>query len=402
MTLSLMIANVPQYRKEAEVKLNILLVCSKVDRSTYESVINAAPNTNLLGCISHIKDGFIAEVKEKYHPHIIVWVSGAKLSCEQSELELIESIRDNYDYIRVIYFTGEQEYKAVSGNLNDIGIYDVIDRNITNLEFNYLLENPITSKADEDTFNRKKAPRKVTKRKSKSKINKMMLLPILAIIVVVILVIVLVLLKNSQKTETEPTETTIEATEAPTEDVTLFPEIVTQAVTEKPTQKPTEKATEKPTEKATEKPTQRATAAPTTPPATQPPVSSVAVVENNNTGGGGNTTANNENGNNGGEQTVIINDNPAPASTITDDGSINFDQSSYNVTVGSTVDIYVSGLAAAQGCNWSLTNNAVVKFTSADTTHATLQATGIGVTTVTATAKSNGAIAQVLVTVEKE
>lgn len=89
-----------------------------------------------------------------------------------------------------------------------------------------------------------------------------------------------------------------------------------------------------------------------------------------------------------------------PAQQITDDGQIHFDKDSYTVNVGETFDIYVSGLAAANGCNWNLTNNAIAEFVSSDVTKVTLKAKAKGSTVITGTAKSNGATTQVLVTVE--
>lgn len=371
--------------------MNVLLVCRKEDRSTYEAVIHAAPNTNLLGCVSNIKDNFVTDIKEKYHPHIIVWVSGTKIKNENTkEIDVIEQIRQNYNYIRLIFFTGEQKYYDVNYHLNDLGVYDIVDRNITNLEFNYLLENPLTDKIAENNFNRKKIY-KFAKSKAKPKFNKMLIFPVIAILIIVAMITVLLVIKsNDYSGDEKGVEETIEAiTESPTT-ATLFVESITQIVTEKPTEKPTQKSTEKPVQRATTAPE------PTSPPTTQPPVSSVVVNEQNN-----NNVNNgvNNNDNNGYEGTVIINNSPPPASIVTDDGAIHFEQSNYTIKNGDSIDIYVSGLAASEGCNWNLTNNAVVKFSAADTTKATLRATGVGVTTVTATAKSNGATAQALVTV---
>lgn len=383
------------------LNLNVLLVTDREDKTTYEAVINAAPRTNLLGSVTNIKENFVAEIKEKYHPHIIVWVSGVKLSDEKDELETIADIRNAYDYIRIIYFTGEKKYSEVNAKLNDIGIYDIIDRNITNLEFNNLLENQLNDKKAEDDFNKYKYKVKKQQQSKKFHFSKMLIIPIVAIIVMAVLIVTVLVLKGNNNSDNDIQDTTEEVTELVTEETSVATEAITAPAT---ASTPTQPATQKPTEKATERVTQAATRpAATAPPTTTPPSINNTNDNNGNTNTDTDTDTNNNgnNNNNSGGETQIINDNPTPASTITDDGQIHFEKTSYTVKVGESFDIYVSGLAAAQGCNWDLTNSSVVKFSSADTTRATLTAKGVGVTTVTATAKSNGAAAQVLVTVEK-
>ena len=52
--------------------MNILLVTSKENKSDFEAVINSAHNANLVSTLCAIKNNFLDEIEERYHPHTIV------------------------------------------------------------------------------------------------------------------------------------------------------------------------------------------------------------------------------------------------------------------------------------------------------------------------------------------
>lgn len=377
--------------------MNVLLVSSKEDRSTYETVINKAPNANLLSTVTNVNSKFLEEIEERYHPHIVVWVSGVKISNNKTDTETVEAIKETYPYIRIIYFIGEQSYEKVSKALINTRIYDIIDRNITNLEFNELLGKPFKTREEADIFNKKRLHR-IKPTNNRKKINISLLFPCVIFGILLILIIVLLIIKSAtslENIEENATESTV-ATEVQTDTATVA--TLYAVATQVPTEKTTEKETEKTTEEPTEKPTERKKSA-------------TESGENNNSNNG-----NSGNGSGGGvqqaeqpvqqvEQPVQQIEQPVQQqqelqTQITDDGQIHFDKDNYTVKAGEIFDIYVTGLAATNGCNWSLTNSAVAEFVSSDTTKVTVKAKAKGSTIITGTAKSNGATRQVLVTVE--
>lgn len=382
--------------------MNILLISSKEERAAFEAVVKSAPNANLINSLQTINDQFIDDLEERYHPHCIVWVNGVKVSNGKSEIDTLKEIKERYPYIRIIYFTGEEEYENIIDELTELDIFDVVDRNITSVEFNVLLNEPFKNRQATDDFNKKKI-RVVFPSKKKKKFNLSLLLPIGILIVLAILIVVLLVVKNnpSENEDEDVTESvTMVSSKSPTQ-ATIFV-LSTNPPTEKPTQTPT-KATEKATEKVTQQPTQKPT--------------EKATEKEKTTSSGGNS--NNPASGLGGaiqqpaQQPVQQVEQPVqqpiqqieqpvqqPQQTVTDDGQIHFDKDSYVVNVGETFDIYVSGLVAANGCNWNLTNNAIAEFVSSDVTKVTLKAKAKGSTVITGTAKSNGASRQVLVTVE--
>ena len=136
--------------------MNILLVTSKEDKSDFEAVINSARNANLVSTLCVIKNTFLDEIEERYHPHTIVWVNGVNMSNGETEAETLTKIRTVYPYIRIIYFTGGEDYDDIANVLIGLKIYDIVNRNITSIEFNELLEKPLKSKNEVEAFNLRK------------------------------------------------------------------------------------------------------------------------------------------------------------------------------------------------------------------------------------------------------
>jgi len=381
-------------------------------QKSLEAMCVRAKNKRVLAALNRVDDNVVECIKSKYKPHCIIWAKGVEISSSKSELELIMEIHESFPYIRLIVNLGsdvDNIYDTLVGN----EIYDVVKRTITDVEFIKLLNEPLTSCKDVDRFNEVKHKAVATKQKKKFIVNP---LAITLLAVVVGIVAACFVLKNitassdvPSKAATKPsgtieiqTETVTEQAVAATEKYTEYAVAATQAATAKPTEKVTEKATQKPTEKATEK------------------KKSISTSGGNNSN---NSSSGNINGGAGGNsgntvqqpvqqaeqpiqqmQPVVQQPVQQPVAEqqqqITDDGQIHFDKDSYTVSIGETFDIYVTGLAAASGCNWNLTNNAIAEFVSSDVTKVTLKAKAKGSTIITGTAKSNGASRQVLVTVE--
>ena len=372
--------------------MNILLVTSKDDKSDFEAVINSAHNANLVSTLCAIKNNFLDEIEERYHPHAIVWVSGVNMSNGKTEADTLKEIRTTYPYIRIIYFTGGEDYDDIANVLMGLKIYDIVNRNITSIEFNELLEKPLKNKNEVEAFNLRKFVVYKQGKKVHHKFNLRLLLPVIMLCVVAAITIVALVIKNGNTANAEEAATeeeTVRNVENITESPTLFmlatvapTELLTEAPKQKATEKPTKeknKATEKVTERATEKQQeqqpvqqQEAVQQPVQQPAQQPA-----------------------------QQQEVIQQPAQQQETIkNDDGKIYFDRESYTVKAGENFTIKVSGLAASQGMRWNVNNSEIVKFVSATTTTVTVKATTAGTAIITGTAKSNGAARSVIVTVQ--
>lgn len=401
--------------------MNILLVAPKEDKVQYESAIKSVSNANHLSTVSVVTEHFIDEIKERYNPHIIVWVCGVKMANNQSDLDTIKQIKDTYPYIRFIYFTNsEKSYNEAAEPLNKLGIYTIVARSITNIEFEELLKNPMKSLDEIIQFNEVKhrpVPVKKPRRKKNNFIikNIRMFIPLIILVVVIIALFVYKGVNNISSNEEIATEP---LTESVTESVS---ESTTEAATlyASPTEEETEKSTEKSTERETEKPTERQTERTIEKPTDKDESSSTTV---NNNGGGASyqeqpvqyeqpvQQIQQEPVQQVEQPQVQVQTQPpqiqptaptvAQQSTISDDGQLHFDKESYTVKAGDTFDIYVSGLSASQGCKWSLSDSSIANFVSASTSKVTVKANGVGSTIITAVSKSNGTTKEVVVTVK--
>lgn len=388
--------------------MNILLVTSKEDKSDFEAVINSARNANLVSTLCVIKNTFLDEIEERYHPHTIVWVNGVNMSNGETEAETLTKIRTVYPYIRIIYFTGGEDYDDIANVLIGLKIYDIVNRNITSIEFNELLEKPLKSKNEVEAFNLRKFVVYKQGKKVHHKFNLRLLLPVIMLCVVAAITIVALVIKNGSTANAEEAATeeeTVKNVENITESPTLFmlatvapTELLTEAPKQKATEKTTKeknKATEKGTEKATEKqqeqqPVQQSAQQqevvqqPVQQPAQQQPVQQQPVQQPVQQPA----------------QQQPVQQPAQQQETINDDGQIHFDRESYAVKVGENFTITVSGVSASQGMRWNVNNSEIVKFVSATTTTVTVKATTAGTAIITGTAKSNGATRSVIVTVQ--
>ena len=382
--------------------MNILLVTSKDDKSDFEAVINSARNANLVSTLCVIKNTFLDEIEERYHPHAIVWVNGVNMSNGETEAETLTKIRTVYPYIRIIYFTGGEDYDDIANVLMGLKIYDIVNRNITSIEFNELLEKPLKNKNEVEAFNLRKFVVYKQRKKVQHKFNLRLLLPVIMLCVVVVITIVALVIKNGNTANAEEAATeeeTVRNVENITESPTLFmlttvapTELLTEAPKQKVTEKPTKeknKATEKGTEKATEKQQEQQSVVVQQPvqqqEAVQQPVQQPAQQPAQQQA----------------QQQEVIQQPAQQQETIkNDDGKIYFDRESYTVKAGENFTITVSGLAASQGMRWNVNNSEIVKFVSATTTTVTVKATTAGTAIITGTAKSNGAARSVIVAVQ--
>lgn len=386
--------------------MNILLVTSKDDKSDFEAVINSAHNANLVSTLCAIKNNFLDEIEERYHPHAIVWVSGVNMSNGKTEADTLKEIRTTYPYIRIIYFTGGEDYDDIANVLMGLKIYDIVNRNITSIEFNELLEKPLKNKNEVEAFNLRKSVVYKQGKKVHHKFNLRLLLPVIMLCVVAVITIVALVIKNGNTANAEEAATeeeTVRNVENITESPTLFmlatvapTELLTEAPKQKATEKPTKeknKATEKVTERATEKQQeqqpvqqQEAVQQPVQQPAQQPAQQQEVVQQPVQQPA---------------QQQEVIQQPAQQQETIkNDDGKIYFDRESYTVKAGENFTITVSGLAASQGMRWNVNNSEIVKFVSATTTTVTVKATTAGTAIITGTAKSNGAARSVIVIVQ--
>ena len=393
--------------------MNILLVTSKDDKSDFEVVINSAHNANLVSTLCAIKNNFLDEIEERYHPHAIVWVSGVNMSNGKTEADTLKEIRTTYPYIRIIYFTGGEDYDDIANVLMGLKIYDIVNRNITSIEFNELLEKPLKSKNEVEAFNLRKFVVYKQGKKVHHKFNLRLLLPVIMLCVVAAITIVALVIKNGSTANAEEAATeeeTVKNVENITESPTLFmlatvapTELLTEAPKQKATEKTTKeknKATEKGTEKATEKQQEQQPAQqqevvqqPVQQPAQQQPVQQPVQ-----------QPAQQQPVQQPVHQQPVqqpVQQQPVQQQeTINDDGKIYFDRESYTVKTGENFTITVSGVSASQGMRWNVNNSEIVKFVSATTTTVTVKATTAGTAIITGTAKSNGATRSVIVTVQ--
>lgn len=381
--------------------MNYIIFCDKAENKIYAEMFKSAANSNLLAAESNLSNESIDNIKIEYNPHGIIIANPA------IDIGVIkESVRytaEQYDDMRIVVIYPDldnenaQELREFTPN--------VITRAITSDDFAYIIDNKLTE-YDIDILNEKQIEKPAKKRFYGLRFNAKTIFVVAAVVLAVLLIFGIVYKSFSSvgsENDNEETLTELETItefeiEIPTEPETgdefinTFPaETVTQSPTI-PTEKNTEatKATEKPTEKK-KTPSSSSNssvvydplASSQSPVSSQPP-SSQPVYEP--------------------EPIPVETDPPytSPVSSeIIDDGKIYLDPTSVTLKVGQTYEIYVTGLSAANGCNWDVQNAAIVDFVSGDTTKVVIKAKGIGTTIITATSKSSGKSAQCVINVTK-
>ncbi len=374
--------------------MNYLLICPKADAKLYTSALQNVHNISVLGSINLIaEDKTIKIIKEKYNPHCIFIVDNFifKQNEAYKTIDLIHDIKQKCT--AKIFYLNVACNEDTKQQLNDLLIYNILTRAVTDREFASFIENGFSSKKDEEEFNQRAVSTNFKdlkpQKQSKLKINPIFIIAIIFILFTVILVALKV--GTGEQKPIEPTDQT--SPSAPT----TSSEIVTQA----------EEATLETLGVMTEPPTQTPTSAPITEPLTDPPTSKPT----NNTSGG--------NSNNGGNnvatspQTTTPNVTSPPATTPpatsppattpppTQNTVTTITPTITTLKVGDVFNIKVSGTNTSKGINWSIDNKAVISFVSADLTKVTIKANAEGVAVVTGVLKSNGEIIQCIVTVEE-
>lgn len=383
--------------------MNYIVFCDKSEIKSYEKLFEGAANSKMLAAEPALDSEKISELIKQHNPHGIII---ANTDYEMTKItEAVKYISEEHNDIRTIVIYPEID----NDNAEQIRKYTsgLITRAVTPDDFIYIVDNKL-GVYEFEILNEKKITNTSSKRKrtTASLFNPKTLFLVGGAVFASILIMLIVskaggCVGSSETTETQPeteneftmpTEETNEPVFAtfPTEETTI-PTEATEKATE--STKPTEKATEKTTEKPTEKQEHSSSSSPSQ--GYDPPASSQAPVSSQPTYSQPTYEP---------EPVPVETDPPytPPASSeIVDDGKIYLDPTQITVTVGQTFEIYVTGLSAANGCNWDVQNAAVADFVSGDTTKVTLKAKGVGITIITATSKSSGATAKCIVTVKK-
>lgn len=382
--------------------MNYVVFCDKSEIKSYEKLFEGAADSKMLAAEPALDSNKISELIKQHNPHGII-IANTDYDIAKI-IEAVKYISEEHGDIRTIVIYPDIE----TDKAEEIRKYTsgLITRAITPDDFIYIVDNKLGA-YEFGILNEKK----ITKASKGKKVSAFSLnlkkLIIVGGAVFVFILIVLIVSRsdgcggNDEASETQPeTEYGItfptEETDAPT--FATFPTEETTSPT-KPTEKttdstkPTEKATEKPTEKKNETQSQSNSSASQAAP--QAPVSSQVTPAPEPVYPEYPQEP---------EPVPVVTDPPytPPApSEIIDDGKIYLDPTQITVKVGQTFEIYVTGLSAANGCNWDVQNAAVADFVSGDTIKVTVKAKGVGMTIITATSKSSGAKAQCVVTVKK-
>ena len=381
--------------------MNYVVFCNKVEKKSYEEMFKSAANSHLLAAETELSAERIDKIKSEYNPHGVI-IAGIEYEVAEAA---VKHISENYgDLKAILIFPYIEKNEA-----DELRKYTqtVITRPITVDDFTYIIDNDLGS-YEIEVLNGKKPDNVNTGIKSSwfgsfsEKINLKAVLIVTAAIAVFFLLGLLVYSKISPgvertqperesvfeteqiteyETESEPeTETDTEAAEKQSDAESA----ASQTEVSDPTEKPTENKTgssSSPQQVQSSQPSQSQTQQQSQPQQSQqptqqsqPPAYEVETQEPYT---------------------------PPDSTDISDDGRIYLDPAAVTLRVGQIYEIYVTGLSAANGCNWSVQNAAVVDFVSGDTTKIIIKAKGIGTTVITATSKSNGTSAQCVVTVKK-
>lgn len=382
--------------------MNYIVFCDKSEIKSYEKLFESAVDSKMLAAEPTLEKEKISELIRTHNPHGVIF---ANTNYEITQIkEALKLINEKFGDVRTIVIYPDLDNENAEKIKNCAT--GLITRAVTSEDFTYIVDNKLGS-YDFQILNQKKiiAPAKKKKYKTARGITDPKVLAITGGAVFVGVLIILIVGKSCGGTakpeETEPSTTLASELANPDEEtLSEFPTEETATVsitftTQEPTEKSTEKLTEKPTEKPTEKKKKLNTSSSTssqvyTPPvspqspASSQPASSQPVYEP--------------------EPVPVQTDPPytPPASSeIIDGGKIYLDPTSVTLKIGQTYEIYVTGLSAANGCNWSVQNAAVVDFVSGDTTKVVIKTKAVGTTIITATSKSSGATAQCIVTVKR-
>lgn len=386
--------------------MNYALFCNKGEIKQYREFFKSAANSTLLAAESVLTTDKIDQIKDEYNPHGII-IAGMEIADVKTAVKYVS---ETYNDLKTILIYPDIK----KDDLEELQKYteSIITRPITTEDFTYIIDNNLGA-YEIEILNQKKPGKKLSVKNDRGKLSLILNIKTIAIAAVAVTLIFLLLAvstcSNDNSGDSESTEavetTATEVTEAETETEPKIEIFTTPTLPTQPTQESTAATSatipnETPTEKATEKPAERENAKSSNfssqSQITQSGQTSSAPVQTPQTP----------------VYEEVVTDPPAVSSqpytppqsstpVIVDDGKIYLDPTSITMSVGDTCEIYVSGLSAANGCNWDVQNAAVADFVSGDTTKVTVKATGVGVTVITATSKSSGATAQCVITVKR-
>lgn len=401
--------------------MNYVLFCPPGQKNEYQQAVKSTSN-NVLGVETVIAEKALSEIKNKYNPHGIVIVDSTPLKDDYDIKTAINFLRTNYKYLRIIYIFppgSDETYKSeLIEYLNEQGVYDYISRKITAEEFAEVFASPMSKQQAED-FNSRviKKVRKKKRRRLSLPFNSKLLYIIGGAVVLIVLAVIILLFSSSGNGngagDTEATEPTAEE--------------ITEPVTEAPTEKETELFLEEPTEAmhSTEADTPTEAVEPKENPSQEPEEEQPQQSYNNSDGSReytpepepihnnnssalssetppSSTSSSKQDASSQTNQTSTSSssESSSAVSQIEDDGRITLSVNKTKINVGEQLTVKVSGLAASRGCDWNIDNSEILKFVSGNTTQVIVKAVGSGMTVVTAKAKSNGATATLIITVE--
>lgn len=129
--------------------MNILIVAAKSNIKTYENVAKSAPNTSVLGAVTSVSLNFISELKDKWHPHMVIIDTDVPTK-KTNIIDVIEDIHKYYPYIKTVVLTDAEDnysytaYAIIRGQVSSIEFKDILNRAIADINNN--IDSGITEK----------------------------------------------------------------------------------------------------------------------------------------------------------------------------------------------------------------------------------------------------------------
>lgn len=127
--------------------MNVLIVADKKDVSIYKAVVKSSATATYLGAVSVVNQKFIANIKDKYHPHCIIFDTTVKKQKDINLPSVIEYISLYYAYIKIIVFTSPDDAEEYRG------AYTVIKHQISNVQLIDLLDDVAKNLGNNSTLN---------------------------------------------------------------------------------------------------------------------------------------------------------------------------------------------------------------------------------------------------------
>lgn len=129
--------------------MNILIVADKSDARIYENVVKTVPNTSVLGTVTSVNLNFISELKDKWHPHMVILdteVPSKKINIT----DVIHNIKTLYPYIKTVVLTDDEDnysypaYAVIRGQVSSIEFKELIKKSVSDVNNELYVESGIT------------------------------------------------------------------------------------------------------------------------------------------------------------------------------------------------------------------------------------------------------------------